>query len=310
MDLPSIAWISHPDCLSHDVGDWHPECPQRLSAIEARIQASPINSGLKRLEAPLVAREALEQVHARAHVERLWAADPQHRALRLDPDTYMGTGSLAAARRGAGAGLLAVDTVLGDEHSLAFCAVRPPGHHAERDRAMGFCLFNSVAVAAAYALGRGIDRVGIVDFDVHYGNGTSRIFAGDPRVQVYSTYQDGLYPYWGGSSAANLIDIPLKDAAGGSAFRSAVETRLLPALDAFRPQLLLVSAGFDAHAEDPLGGLRLTDPDFQWIGTQLARAAARHGQSRLIATLEGGYNLEVLGGSVESFLRGMRGEVP
>jgi acetoin utilization deacetylase AcuC-like enzyme len=223
----------------------------------------------------------------------------------LDPDTALNPHTLTAARHAAGAVVLGVDLVLKKECATAFCAVRPPGHHAERRRAMGFCLFNNVAVGAAHALeAHGLERVAIVDFDVHHGNGTEDIFQGDPRVLMVSTFQHPLYPYCGvDNPAANMVNVPLAAGEGSDAFRAAVVERWLPALDAHRPQLVLISAGFDAHREDPLAGLKLTEADYTWVTHELMGVAARHAQGRIVSSLEGGYALSALGRSVTEHVR-------
>jgi acetoin utilization deacetylase AcuC-like enzyme len=212
--------------------------------------------------------------------------------------------SLDAAQHAAGAVVLATDLVLAGECRTAFCAVRPPGHHAERNRAMGFCLFNNVAVGAAHALANGLERVAIVDFDVHHGNGTEEIFSGDPRVLMVSTFQHPLYPYSGlDNPASNMVNIPLSAGAGGAEFRDAVADHWLPALERFRPEMLFVSAGFDAHREDPLAGLKLVEDDYAWVTRQLVAVAARHSKGRIVSSLEGGYGLSALGRSATEHIR-------
>jgi acetoin utilization deacetylase AcuC-like enzyme len=215
-----------------------------------------------------------------------------------------GPGTAEAALHAAGAGVRAVELVLAAEAGLAFCAVRPPGHHAERRRAMGFCFFNNIAVAAAHALAQGLERVAILDFDLHYGNGTAGIFANDPRVVMYSTYEHPLYPYWEGiPGATNLVDVALPPGAGGEAFRAAVSERWFGAMLQQRPQLILVSAGFDAHAEDPLADLRLGYDDYAWVAARIQEVAEHCCPGRVVAMLEGGYSLHALARSVEHFLQ-------
>jgi acetoin utilization deacetylase AcuC-like enzyme len=287
------------------MGLGHPECPARLAAIEDRLRASGLDLFMRRHDAPPAPMDALLRVHGQEHVERVLATHPAHgEYVRIDPDTFMNECTAEAARRAAGAAVLAVDLVLRKETQFVFCAVRPPGHHAERNAPMGFCFFNNIAVAAGEALRRGIKRVAIVDFDVHYGNGTADIFDGDSRVLFLSTYQHPLYPFWAGTpNQPGRVDVPLAPGAGTAEYRAAVEQRWLPAMQAFRPQLILVSAGFDAHARDPLAGLNLSDEDYYWTAQQLLAVAARHGGGRVIASLEGGYEPHALARCVEAFLR-------
>ena len=297
----AAAWISHPDCLRHEIAAGHPEAPGRLRAIHDRLVASGLDLLLRHEDAPLATREQLLRVHDVAYVDHLLGGHGPH---SIDPDTAVGPHTLPAALRAAGASVRAVDLVLDGAVDLAFCAVRPPGHHAERTRAMGFCFFNNVAVGAAHALARGLTRVAILDFDVHYGNGTADIFQRDPRVLLLSTYQHPLYPGWTGApDAPNLIDVPLPAHSGGTAFRAAVAEQWLPELERHRPELLLVSAGFDAHQDDPLAELRLQSRDYGWIGSVIHEVARELCGNRVVATLEGGYHLPALASSVEHFLR-------
>jgi acetoin utilization deacetylase AcuC-like enzyme len=307
----SVAWISHRECWLHDMGYGHPEQPRRLQAIEDRLVGSGLDLFLRRIDAPLATPEQLSRVHDPAHVARVLSQHPGQGLVHLGADTAMNEHSASAALRAAGAAVLGTELVLDAGAGLAFCAVRPPGHHAEHDRAMGFCLFNNVAVAAAHALTRGLERVAILDFDVHYGNGTADIFGRDPQVRVLGTYQEQLYPHWHTpDDMGSLVDCPLPANAGSAAFRKAVTEVWLPALRDFAPQMLLVSAGFDAHALDPLGGMQLHTEDFGWIGVTLRDFAAEHCSGRILATLEGGYNLEVLGRSVVAFLEPFVGGTP
>ncbi len=304
-----VAWITHPDCLKHEMPGGHPESPLRLQAIEDRLRAAGLADFVQRFEAPIAPKAALLAVHDAAHVERVMHADTRHGPVAIDGDTVQAEHTLHAALRAAGAGMLGVDLCMDGKAGLAFCAVRPPGHHAERARAMGFCFFNNVAVAAAHALSRGIERVAILDFDLHYGNGTADIFIAEPRVELYSTYQHPLYPYWTGAPhAPNLIDVPLAPYSGGDALRSAVAQRWMPRLEQQRPQLILVSAGFDAHADDPLGDLRWSNDDYLWLGSVIDALARDCSDGRVVAMLEGGYDLHALSRSVESFLRAFLGE--
>jgi acetoin utilization deacetylase AcuC-like enzyme len=291
----SLAIFTHPACLAHDPGVGHAECPHRLAVVLDALRA----------EFPAVpwqlAPEALRSQLARVHHDALIAMvldQAVHGHRRLDPDTVMSEGSAEAGLRAAGAAVAAVDAVMTGELKRAFCAVRPPGHHATPDIAMGFCLFNSVAVAAAHALeAHGLQRVAIADFDVHHGNGTQDIFAADPRVLYLSSHQSPLYPGTGAADehgVGNIHNVPLLPHAGSAAFRAAWSEILLPDIDAFRPQLLLVSAGFDAHRLDPLAQLDAEADDFGWLTAQLCALADRHAKGRLVSLLEGGYSMEAL----------------
>lgn len=299
-----IAWITHAACRLHEIAPGHPESPRRLAAIEDRLISSGLGDFLQRHTAPEASIAALCAVHGADYVQQVLA----HRTIgarrvEIDADTAFTEHTVAAALRAAGAGVLGVDLLLAGATELAFCAVRPPGHHAERERAMGFCYFNNVAVAAAHALQQGLERVAILDFDLHYGNGTADCFLDDPRVLLLSTYQHPLYPNWiGAPDSPHIIDVPLPAHSDGAVFRARVLQQWLPALEAHRPELILVSAGFDAHAADPLGDLRLSYADFSWIAQLIREVAAATAQNRVLATLEGGYDLTALARSVESFL--------
>ena len=299
------AYITHPSFLQHDMGPYHPECPDRLRAIDDRLVSSGLDSYLTHHTAPSADNEKLARVHTPEYIATIEAGSPASGLHYLDPDTAMNAHSLTAARHAAGAVVLATDLVVRGECRNAFCAVRPPGHHAERRRAMGFCLFNNVAVGAAHALSaHGLERVAIVDFDVHHGNGTEDIFSDDPRVLMVSTFQYPLYPYSGiDNPAPNMCNVPLPGGAGSKEFRAAVTDRWLPALEQHRPQVIFISAGFDAHREDPLAGLELADADFAWVTRELTGVAARHAQGRIVSTLEGGYSLAALGRSAVEHVR-------
>jgi acetoin utilization deacetylase AcuC-like enzyme len=289
---------THPACFEHDPGDDHPESPARLRAVLDALDEARFAT-LGRFKAPCATRKQLERVHDQSYVDGILASAPAEGYARLDPDTAMSPGSLEAALRAAGAACAATDAVLANETRRAFCAVRPPGHHATRDQAMGFCLFNSVAIAAAHALAiHDIKRAAIVDFDVHHGNGTQDIFRHDVRVMYASSHQMPLYPGTGAASEhgdGNIFNAPLAPGAGSTEFRAVWDKSLLPELELFRPQLLLISAGFDAHARDPLAQLQLATDDYAWITRRLCELADRHADGRIVSVLEGGYDLVALG---------------
>jgi acetoin utilization deacetylase AcuC-like enzyme len=287
------------------MGPYHPECPDRLSSINDRLISAGLDGYLRHYTAPMVTPAQLARVHGAAYVAAVEAASPSSGLHYLDPDTALCPHSLDAARHAAGAVVLATDLVARGECASAFCAVRPPGHHAERHRAMGFCLFNNVAIGAMHALdAHGIKRVAIVDFDVHHGNGTEDVFSGDARVLMVGTFQHPLYPYSGTENVApNMVNVPLPAGSGSDAFHDAVLDCWLPALEAHRPEMLFVSAGFDAHREDPLAGLRLTEADYAWVTRELIEVANRHAGGRIVSTLEGGYALSALGRSASEHIR-------
>jgi acetoin utilization deacetylase AcuC-like enzyme len=288
----------------------HPESPERLDAIEQALRREGLLGRLVARSAPEATEAQLEAVHDPAYVRRILARAPSHGLVEIDPDTYMGPHSLAAALRAAGAVVHAADLVLGGEVEAAFCNVRPPGHHAERARAMGFCLFNNVAVGAAHALAsHELERVAIIDFDVHHGNGTEDIFRDDSRVLMCSTYQYPLYPYVvGAMEAGHMVNVPLAPGSGGAELRDAVREHWLPELDRFAPELILVSAGFDAHREDPLASLELTEDDYAWVTSALRDVADRHAHGHMICSLEGGYALGALGRSAAACVRALMGD--
>ena len=304
----TTAYITHADCLRHEMGAGHPERPDRLNAINEHLRASGLLEELNCLEAPLADAADLERVHLASYVEQIFENAPTEGYLQIDPDTAMNPYSLAAARRAAGAGLLAVDEVMAGRAQSAFCAVRPCGHHATPVRSMGFCIFNNVAVAAAYALEvKGLDRVVIVDFDVHHGNGTEAMFSAPKwreRVLMASFFQHPFYPNSGTDDPApNMINVPLAAGSDGEAAKHVMERHWLPALELFKPQLVLISAGFDAHREDLLGGMALIEADYAWLTRELMTVAADHAQKRLVSMLEGGYHLPALGRSVVAHVR-------
>ncbi len=305
----STAFYTHGDCQRHDMGPGHPECGQRLAAIEDHLRATGLDRALEWREAPLVSDEALARAHGMSHVRELRALlqelELRQESRALDPDTSACPATAAAVSRAAGAAVAATDAVLDGEVDNAFCSVRPPGHHATRDQVMGFCFFNNVVVAARHALDvRGLQRVAIIDFDVHHGNGTEDIVAGDERVLMCSFFQHPLYPYSGTvPSADNLLNLPVAPYTRGPAIRDLVEQHWLPRLDAFRPDMLFISAGFDAHREDGLAQLGLVEADYAWITRQLMSVAQRHCAGRIVSCLEGGYHLGALARSVEAHLR-------
>lgn len=279
------------------MGQGHPESPERLHAVMRALESSGLAAKLTRVEAPHAEREQLERVHEPEHVETVFSTAPARGYAYLDPDTSMNPKSLAAALCAAGAVVKATDMVMRGEVSNAFCAVRPPGHHATRARPMGFCMFNNVAVGAMHALEvHGLERVAVLDFDVHHGNGTEDAFHDDPRVMLCSTFQHPYYPYSGSeSSNDHIINTPLPAQTDGAGFRKAVERDWIPALDRFKPQMIFVSAGFDAHQDDPLAYLKLSDEDYRWVTQKIVEVAKRHASGRIVSTLEGGYNTEALG---------------
>ena len=291
------ALLSHPDCVLHEMGEGHPESPQRLRSILAALEASGLMGKLVAREAPQALREHLERVHQAQHIDRVFESSPARGYAYLDPDTSMNPSSLSAALHAAGAVVAATDMVMAGAVDSAFCAVRPPGHHATRDRPMGFCVFNNVAIGAAHAIAsHGLERVAVLDFDVHHGNGTEDAFHEDPRVMLCSTFQHPYYPYSGADSGNDhIVNVPLAAMTDGQGFRNAVERFWMPALEAFKPQMVFVSAGFDAHREDPLAYLKLGDEDYRWVTERLVEVADRHASGRVVSTLEGGYNVDALG---------------
>jgi acetoin utilization deacetylase AcuC-like enzyme len=294
--MPTLL-LTHPDCLLHDMGQGHPERPDRLRAIADALSAPQFNA-LKRVEAPLADLADIERVHPSRYVEAIRTASPKHGLVWLDPDTAMCPKSYDAALRATGAAVHAVNQVMSGAADNAFCAVRPPGHHAEASRAMGFCLFNSVAIAAEHARAKhGAERVAVVDFDVHHGNGTQSSFWSDKDLFYGSTHQMPLFPGTGALSetgVGNIWNAPLNPMDGSDRFREAFQSRLLPALHDFAPDLVLISAGFDAHREDPLAQIQLTEADFAWVTEKLMEIADKRAGGRIVSLLEGGYDLDAL----------------
>lgn len=312
--MTTTGYYAHPDCRLHEMGAGHPECPQRLDAIEDALISSGVGDALVRREVPLAAVADLELAHGRMYVasirgltdalvEDIAAGGPRHSP--IDPDTSINEHTWKAALRAAGAALDATDAVLAGELENAFCAIRPPGHHACRDKAMGFCFFNNVAIAARYALERhGLKRVAIVDFDVHHGNGTEDIVAGDQRILMVSFFQHPFYPAGGSvSTASNLVNVPVPAYTKGDAVRALIQEHWLPRLEAYKPEMIFVSAGFDAHRDDDMGQMGLVEADYSWITQQIVAVARRHAQGRIVSCLEGGYDLGALSRSVLAHLR-------
>jgi acetoin utilization deacetylase AcuC-like enzyme len=299
------AFISHPDCLLHHMGPYHPERPARLKAIEDELAASGLMDRLERHVAPLATFEQLKRVHTPKYIASLAAAAPSTGFAYLDPDTAMNPYSLAAAYRAAGAVILAADLVIGEHAENAFCCVRPPGHHAERNRAMGFCLINNIAAGVAHAIrAHALERVAVVDFDVHHGNGTEDIFRNNPRVMMVSIFQHPFYPYGGVTGRSErMVNIPLAAGSNGHAFRAAVNEFWLPALKRFKPQMLFISAGFDAHQDDDLASLNLLEADYAWVTGRIREIAHEYANNRIVSALEGGYALPALGRSVAAHLK-------
>jgi len=303
------AYISHSECGEHDTGEGHPENAQRLSAIEDQFIATGLADILRYVDAPEASEQQLLRVHTRDYLEFIESMAPQSGYARLDPDTVISSGTLKAARRAAGAVVEAVDLVMSGTVESAFCGVRPPGHHAESQRAMGFCLYSNVAVGAAHALQHcGLDKVAIVDFDVHQGNGTEEIFQNDDRVLFCSTFQHPFFPFTKIlENAANRVNVPLTEAAKSDEFRTAVREHWLPALDDFQPQMVFISAGFDAHRDDDMSSVCLTDDDFRWVTEQVVQVAARSASNRIVSVLEGGYELNSLARCVDAHVRLLMG---
>lgn len=299
------AYITHPACLKHDMGAGHPECPARIHAIKDQLTASGLLDFLSQHEAPKASNDELARVHAVEYIEWIFSQSPHSGLVYLDGDTAMNPYTLDAALHAAGAVIKGVDLVMSGLVQNAFCNIRPPGHHAGRSSASGFCIFNNVAVAAAHALEHhGLQRVAIADFDVHHGNGTEDIFHDDPRVMLCSTFRHPYYPYCGADSGNDhIINVPLAAGSTGAEFRSAVTEQWLPALERFQPQLLLISAGFDAHWEDDMGGMALREADYLWVTETLKDIAKRHANGRIVSALEGGYALRALGRSVMTHIK-------
>ncbi|WP_019141718.1 histone deacetylase family protein [Noviherbaspirillum massiliense] len=308
----TTAIYTHPDCMRHEMGGWHPECPERLQAIEDQMIASRIDGLLERREAPQASVTQIARVHTLDAIERVRANVPLMQEgvtayYPLDPDTLLNCHSWEAALRAAGAAIAATDAVIAGEIDNAFCAIRPPGHHARPSEPMGFCLFGNIAIAVKHALEvHGLQRVAIVDFDVHHGNGTEEAFIGDDRVLMVSFFQHPFYPYSEvRTDLPNMVNLPVPAYTKGDEIRRLVSEKWLPALHAHRPEMIFISAGFDAHREDDLGQLGLVEADYAWITQRVMEVASQHAKGRIVSCLEGGYNLSALGRSVVAHLKAL-----
>lgn len=303
------AFISHPDTLLHVMDGYHPESPARICAIKDRLISSHIYDYLQHHDAPLATDEQLARVHSPEYVQHIRNIAPHAGIVRLDQDTAMGPMTLSAALHAAGAVTLGVDIVLAGKARNVFCCIRPPGHHAGRAKAGGFCIFNNVAVGAAHAMtAYGIQRVAILDFDVHHGDGTEDIFSNNPKVMLCSTFQSPLYPYRGEDTRTeHMINVPLPSGTDGKGFRSAVEKEFAPALAKFAPEIVFVSAGFDAHLDDPLAGMRLVRDDYVWVTQFIMDIASRYAKDRIVSSLEGGYDLTSLADAATAHVRTLAG---
>ena len=305
----STAYISHQDCHAHDTGQGHPECAARLSAIEDKLLVSGLFDFLVNIDAPEVTREQLLRAHTAGHLAMIEALMPLEGYERLDPDTVISPGTDNAAKRAAGAVVMAVDLIMSGRVKNAFCCVRPPGHHAEHDRSLGFCIYSNIAVGVKHALqAYGLKKVAVVDFDVHQGNGTEDILIGDDRVLYCSIFQHPFFPYTPlPENSERVVSIPLDATAKSAEFRSAVTDHWLPALERFQPEMIFISAGFDAHRDDDMSYVSLTDADFRWITEEIVRLAEASASGRIVSSLEGGYELNSLARCVESHLRVLMG---
>ena len=311
----TTGYFTHTDCRQHEMGPGHPECPERLDAINDRLIGTGLMDMLESHDAPLAELEDIALAHDPDLIDTLGELNARlqvsatARYAQIDPDTSLNRHTWNAVRRAAGAAIAATNAVMAGQLQNAFCAVRPPGHHATYSRAMGFCVFNTIAIAAKHALERhGLERVAVVDFDVHHGNGTEDILSGDPRTLMVGIFQHPFYPGSGANSPAeNMLNLPVPAYTKGDVIRELIKTHWLPRLEAFKPQMIFISAGFDAHREDDLGQLGLVEADYTWITQQICAVAKKHAQGRIVSSLEGGYNLSALGRSVEAHLRVLAG---
>lgn len=305
----TLTIISHPDCVLHEAGYQHPECPDRVKVIQAACETYAFRASVSFLSAPLVTREQLLRVHAPAYVDWMIKIAPQANMVAIDADTVMNSFTLQAAYRASGAVVFAVDALMSNQAVAAFCNVRPPGHHAERNKAMGFCFFNNVAVGVMHAIDQyQLQRIAIIDFDVHHGNGTQDIFQREDRVLYCSSFQHPFYPgYDPAMDNAHILSVPLPAGTDGASFREKVSAAWFEKLALFQPQLIFFSAGFDAHKNDPLAHLRLTQADYLWLTEEMAKIAERFCSGRMVSVLEGGYALEVLAECVPVHINAMIG---
>jgi acetoin utilization deacetylase AcuC-like enzyme len=316
--MKKTAFFTHPDSLRHEMGRGHPECPERIKAIEAKMASSGLNDYVQRRTAPEATLEQLALAHTASHVQETFDAamdlveqfeDNGLRYLPLDPDTTLNPHSWGATTGAAGSVIAATDAVMRGSAAggvdNAFCAVRPPGHHATRGRSMGFCFFNQVAIGVKYAIEKyGLTRVAVVDFDVHHGNGTEDILSGDDRVLMCGIFQHPFYPHSGtGNVAANMLNLPIPARTSGAAICEQIKQGWLSELDAFKPEIIFISAGFDAHKDDDLGQLGMTEADYVWITKELMAIADKHCNGRIVSSLEGGYNLNALANSVHAHVK-------
>jgi acetoin utilization deacetylase AcuC-like enzyme len=300
----STAYISHPDFMKHEMGRHHPECPERIAAIEDQLIQSRLDAHLKRIDPPLASEADITRVHSEDHLAFVKSKAPSSGYSMIDGDTIMNPATWTVSLRAAGAAMAAVDAVMQGEVNNAFCAIRPPGHHAEPHRSMGFCVFNNVAIATRYAIEKyDLDRVAVIDFDVHHGNGTEAAFINDPHVLMCSFFQHPFYPYSGLEGGNNMVNVPLPASTNGKIVRDMISKTWIPRLDEFKPQLIIISAGFDAHREDDLGQMGLVEDDYVWMTKQLMEVANRYCDGKIVSCLEGGYNLSALGRSVAAHLK-------
>ena len=300
----TTAYISHPDFMKHEMGRHHPECPERIQAIEDQLIQSRLDGHLKRIDPPLATEADITRVHSEDHLAFIKNKAPTSGYAMIDGDTIMNSSTWNVSLRAAGAAITAVDAVMKGEVNNAFCAVRPPGHHAEPHRSMGFCVFNTIAIATRYAIEQyDLDRVAVIDFDVHHGNGTEAAFIDDPHVLMCSFFQHPFYPYSGLEGGDNMVNIPLPASTSGKLVREMISKIWIPRLQEFKPQLIMISAGFDAHREDDLGQMGLVEDDYVWITQQLMNVANQSCDGKIVSCLEGGYNLSALGRSVAAHLK-------
>jgi acetoin utilization deacetylase AcuC-like enzyme len=300
----STAYISHPDFMKHEMGRHHPECPERIAAIEDQLIQSRLDAHLKRIDPPLASEADITRVHSEDHLAFVKSKAPSSGYSMIDGDTIMNPATWTVSLRAAGAAIAAVDAVMQGEVNNAFCAIRPPGHHAEPHRSMGFCVFNNVAIATRYAIETyDLDRVAVIDFDVHHGNGTEAAFINDPHVLMCSFFQHPFYPYSGLDGGDNMVNVPLPASTNGKVVREMISQTWIPRLHEFKPQLIIISAGFDAHREDDLGQMGLVEDDYVWMTKQLMEIANQYCEGKIVSCLEGGYNLSALGRSVAAHLK-------